>query len=777
MENQCKASQSGLKSRPEAGKSRAALGIVALFLSLALLTGCFRDPNVRKHKYLESGERYSAQGKDREAAIQFSNALKIDKNFADAHYALAKTYLHMGAVSAAYGELLRTVDLQPTNYKARLELGDMLLAGGKVDGAQTQAGAILAAEPNNADAHALLARIAARRGQKDQALSEIHRALELNPNKADYHDTLALLEVGEPAQDSKVEDELKKAVTLDPKSLNAKLLLSAFYVKNSRLAEAEKVGWEAVAAAPKSLVARANVAHVILLEGDRARAVKVLRQASDDFADNPQGVQILADYYIQSGQIDKAKEEFARLVQVHPKDDSLKEAYARFLIQTGDNAAAQTLVAGLMQENGKDPQVAALNGIVLLNNNRPGEAVIALEGAASNAPKDAFIQFWLGRAALAKGDGNLAEKSFRQAAQLNPPGLEALSQLAIIAARRGDTNMLTDLADKAIAEAPHFYRGYLWRATVELNSHAEDKAEADLKTAMGYAPQDPQAYLMMGEIRFAQKHFPEGAALFEKALGCDPNSVPALRGLVAYDLMKKQPAQALDLLNAQIAKSPNNSGFLDLLAQLQIENKNFDQASVTAQKAIRVNPNDAEAVSIYAQLQAQRGQAGNAINAWQQWSNAHPGNAGALAVMGTLEESRGNWQQAENDYKKALQIQSKQPVAANNLAYLMLEHGGDVDVALTLAQTARQAAPNSPSSADTLAWAYYYKGAYGFARDLLEDAVKINPKDAAMQYHLGMVYSKLGNKSDAAAHLKNAISLAPGSPVAKQAQAALQGLG
>jgi len=53
---------------------------------------------------------------------------------------------------------------------------------------------------------------------------------------------------------------------------------------------------------------------------------------------------------------------------------------------------------------------------------------------------------------------------------------------------------------------------------------------------------------------------------------------------------------------------------------------------------------------------------------------------------------------------------------------------------------------------DTLAWAYYYKGAYGFARDLLEDAVKINPKDPAMQYHLGMVYGKLGNKSDAAAH-------------------------
>ena len=52
-------------------------------------------------------------------------------------------------------------------------------------------------------------------------------------------------------------------------------------------------------------------------------------------------------------------------------------------------------------------------------------------------------------------------------------------------------------------------------------------------------------------------------------------------------------------------------------------------------------------------------------------------------------------------------------MAANNLAYLMLENGENVDVALTMAQTARRAMPDSPNSADTLAWAYYYKGTYG----------------------------------------------------------------
>jgi Tfp pilus assembly protein PilF len=84
--------------------------------------------------------------------------------------------------------------------------------------------------------------------------------------------------------------------------------------------------------------------------------------------------------------------------------------------------------------------------------------------------------------------------------------------------------------------------------------------------------------------------------------------------------------------------------------------------------------------------------------------------------------------------------------------------------------------PNSPNSADTLAWAYYYKGTYAFARDLLEDAVKTEPNSATMQYHLGMVYSKLQDKNNAAIHLKKAVSLAPDSPTGKDAKAALQGL-
>jgi tetratricopeptide (TPR) repeat protein len=748
-----------------------------LFIAVALMAGCHRDPNVRKQKYLESGNRYSEQGKYREAAIQYMNALKVDKSFPEAHYALAQTYMHLGQYSGAYAELTRTVDLQPANLKARIDLGNLLLAGGKIDEAQKQADAIMAAQPNNPDLHAILSAIALKRGNRDLALSEIGKALQLEPGRAAFHEDLGLLQSADPAKASSVEDELKKAVALDPKSVNAKLLLASFYARNNRLQDAEQVGWSAVATDPKSIAPRESLAQIVLREGDQPRAEQVLRQASKDLADNPRGVVILADYFVGTGQMDKAKAEFASLAEKYPKNLVVQKGYVRVLLQVKDYGTARTVVTNLMKKSSKDPEVTALNGIVLLNDGKANDAVDALMEGAKNYPKDAFIQYWLGRAALQKGDNALAEKSLRQAVELNPSRLEAAEELARIAAARGDMQLMEDVADKTITAAPRFPGGYIWRATVELNHNAPDKAEDDLKTAMSVAPHSPQAFLLLGRIRFSQKRFPEGVALLEQALQDDPNSLEAMHLLVEYELFQKHPDKAMARLNAQIEKSPKNSGFYDLLAQLQIQDKNLDQAVATAQKAMQMNPGDAEAVMLYTQLQVNRGQAANAINAWEQWLSAHPTDANALAIVGTLEESRGDNAKAEAYYKKALQNDPKQSVAANNLAYRMLLNGENVDVALTLAQTARQKTPNSPNTADTLAWAYYYKGTYAFARDLLEDAVKADPKNATMEYHLGMVYGKLKDKNNASIHLKKAVSLAPGSPTAKDAQTALQGLG
>src|SRR5215471_20026958 len=103
-------------------------------LLAAFCTSCSRDPNVRKQRYFDSGEKYFAQGKYREAAIQYSNALQIDSRFAQAHFQLGQSYLRIGDSQRAFQELTRTVELAPDNYRAHVDLANLLMTVRAQDG-------------------------------------------------------------------------------------------------------------------------------------------------------------------------------------------------------------------------------------------------------------------------------------------------------------------------------------------------------------------------------------------------------------------------------------------------------------------------------------------------------------------------------------------------------------------------------------------------------------------------------------------------------------------
>src|SRR6266851_2602631 len=112
-----------------ANGSRFRYAVAAVCVLAALLTGCSRDPNVRKQKYLESGQRYFDKGQYREAEIQFENAIQVDSRFADAHYKLALAAMKLQQWPTAYQELLTTVQIQPDQYAAHLDMANLLILG------------------------------------------------------------------------------------------------------------------------------------------------------------------------------------------------------------------------------------------------------------------------------------------------------------------------------------------------------------------------------------------------------------------------------------------------------------------------------------------------------------------------------------------------------------------------------------------------------------------------------------------------------------------------
>src|SRR4051794_9095310 len=115
---------------------------------------------------------------------------------------------------------------------------------------------------------------------------------------------------------------------------------------------------------------------------------------------------------------------------------------------------------------------------------------------------------------------------------------------------------------------------------------------------------------------------------------------------------------------------------------------------------------------------------------------ANPSNTKVLMMLGTMYQAKGDSAGAEKTFKQVLQLEPDNPVAANNIAFAMLQRGDNVDMALSLAQTARKGLPNVASTADTLALAYFKKGAYRSAIDLLENALKQDPANPEMRYHL-----------------------------------------
>lgn len=753
----------------------AALASFAVMASL--LQGCTRDPNVRKAKYLASGQKYAAQGKEKEAIIQFSNAVKIDPHYAAAHFELGKAFLKTGSGLAGYTELRKTIDLDPKNVDARLLLGQIYLASHRpVDSAQ-QAKAILALDPKNADAYALLSGTDLAENNRDQALKDIQQALALKPDQSSYHAQLGAIQASDPATMGAGEDQLRKAASLDPKNESAHLLLSGILEKKGDKDGAIREAQAATQAGPKDVRSWVALAGLYFRQGNKQQAEATLMQATDVLHDSTQGADLLRSFYEQTGQAAHGADVYAGLVNKYPKSLPIKMAYTHLLLDQGNFAKVQELADQLSKTNGDDPEVESLNGMLLMRAGKVNDAYTLLSKASKNSPDNAPLKYWLGEANKAKGDISAAEQNFRDAVRLRPDNLLAQKALAAVALQQKDFGLLGEMSQKILAARPNDPDGYLWRGLTELHQNQTAPAEADFEMALKKDPKNENALTELGGLRLQEKRGAEGTQLLQQALDNNPNAMGALQLLVTYDLYQHQPQKAVDLVKQQIARSPQNAALYVQLANLQLITRDFANASTTAEKAMQMNPKDGGAVLAYTRAVVAQGNPSAAVAKWQAWSTTHPNDARGDVILGTLSEAQSNASAAMDYYKKALAIQPDQPVAANNLAFLMLQNNQDLDVAMTLAQTARRALPHSPNTADTLAWAYYKKGIYGSARDLLEDAAKDAPDNASIQYHLGMTYSKLGDKASASTHLKKAVSLAPNTQVGGDANKALASLG
>src|ERR1700675_3097782 len=99
--------------------------LLAVFPVVLMLASCSRDPKVQAQRYVDNGNKFFAKAKYKEAAIMYRKALTKDQRYGEAYYRLALADLQLGSLSEAVGMLRRSVDLQPDNKDAAVQLANI----------------------------------------------------------------------------------------------------------------------------------------------------------------------------------------------------------------------------------------------------------------------------------------------------------------------------------------------------------------------------------------------------------------------------------------------------------------------------------------------------------------------------------------------------------------------------------------------------------------------------------------------------------------------------
>lgn len=764
----------GASSHPRFSRPTAFALAMAMQICL-LLTGCTRDPNVRIQRFVADGDRYAAQEKFPEAVLTYARALQINPRLADVHYKIAKCQLKLSNWASAYQELQQVMVLDPKNWEAQESLGQLYLAGGKAPEAKDLALQILKENPSDLGAQTLLANADAQLGNLQDALREAALAVNMSSQSADPYVNLAIIQQKASAY-ADAEQNLLKARKLAPDSLMPAMALGNLYVAQKRWTDAEAAYRSAITIAPKNPGARAALATMYLTQGQGALAEAVLREAKTQLNSDPAAYSMLGDYYLSQGDSAKALAEFASLTKDHPTDFNVRKAYIQLLILAHRIDEATKLTDDLLSKSPQDDTGLILKGQILLQTGKIEDALHTLQQAVKGNPANAVGHYQLGMAYLASGSPNEAEREWRAAVQIRPDMGDAWIGLGKRATERRDWRNLEPIGARLMKIAPTSPGGYLFHATARMNQGDVAAAEADLLKLIQISPQSPVGYAKLGQLRAFTKHWDEAETLYRAALTRSPNFIDAIQGMVDLDFERGKSAEALQLVQAKINTDSNDAALFLLQAQVYERIKQPADAKQSLFRCLQLNNQDLAAFIMLAQLEQSLNDAAGAITNYRHAITLSPNDTALYTALGVVYESQGNWAQAQAIYQSALAIQPEEPLASNNLAYLMLEHGGNVTVALTLAQAARRGFPNIPNSADTLGWAYYRNAAYSLAAPLLEEAVKGSPSNATYRYHLGMAYQKLNNIKQARIELEKSIRLDPKAPSAELASHALSEL-
>lgn len=741
-------------------RNRKLVSAIGLLVGLSGLSACSSDPQATAREHFERGEQQQAQNKLNEAIIEYRRAIQADPRLGQARLRLGDAYFQNGDGPNALREYVRAAELLPEDHEVQIKAAKLMLAAGQFTDARGIGERLLARAPDNVEAQVLIANALAGLQDWESAVDAFEKAVQIDPNRASTYSEIGAVQVARGDLVA-AEAAFRKAVELDAKSQIALISLANFVWSRGDADQGEQLMKRALALDPKSVVVNRSLAMFYLVR-NRIESAEPHLRAVADASQEPRAQYALADYYVRLRRFDDARE----LVTPYVNDDKTfvesSIALARIEASAGKMAEAHRILEGVLARQPKHVEALLVRGQLFLAENNTINALTALQTAVDGNPNSIAAHVALAQTHALRGSVKEAMKSFNDAMRIDANHVAARVGLARLQVANGAAAEAVPLLMKVVGENPQNLDAKLLLLQGFMAAGDMPQATAlasDLEKTNGASPSVQTA---LGMLATMKKDSATARQAYGRALSANPRSYQALAGLLTTELQGKNFGAARALLEKQLAQNPNDPNLNLMAAQAYDALGDRFEMEKALKKTVEANPHSLEAYTLLGKMYYQQGRLDLARVELEKYVATAPASVPGNTMLGTILDLQGKKLEAKARYNRALQIDPRAAVAANNVAWIEANtDGANLDLALQLAQTAKAQLPNQHEVDDTLGWIYYKKNMPTRAIESLENSTLKQPTNPLYAYHLGLAYHKNGDAAQARKELERALRLKP----------------
>ena len=459
-------------------------------------------------------------------------------------------------------------------------------------------------------------------------------------------------------------------------------------------------------------------------------------------------------------------------------------------LKQNDTAGALKAIDGLEKKTPERPIAYNLRGrVLMMKRDLPG-ATKAFETALGKDPNYFPAIASLAAIELSVGKPDAARKRFEDLLKAEPKNFQALLALAELGVRTGappDT-VLTHLrnAIKVNTEEPmpHLVLiGQLLTSDSKAALNAAREATAALpnnleimealgrsQLAVGSAEQAVSTYtklaalqptsaiyqVRLAEALLANKDSDGAKQALHKALEMKPGLMAAKRAQVSMALMDKRPQDAMTIVREMQKQDPKDFAGFGLEGDVEASRKNWDAAAASYRTAFGMNKSTDGLIRLHSALRSS-GKSAEADRFAAEWMKDNPKDPGFRYYLGDAALLQNNFALAEGHYRAVIEMQPRNALAINNVAWLMVKQGKPG--ALAVAQQANDIMPGRSPLMDTLALALAAENKMPKAIEMQKLAIGRSPNDPGLKLTLAKLLIKSGEKDYARAELEELAKL------------------